>query len=143
MLRAMSSVELPFNVPEHELVFSFARSSGPGGQNVNKTETKATLRWQVAGTTSLPADVRARFVRAYATRITNEGELVLTSQRHRDRLRNIDDCLEKLGEMLRAVAIARRKRRPTRPGKGAIERRIAEKKHRGGAKRERRKPADD
>jgi ribosome-associated protein len=139
----MTPADLPFAIPERELVFSFARSSGPGGQNVNKTETKATLRWQVAQTPSLPADVRARFVRAYATRITNDGELVLTSQRHRDRLRNIDDCFEKLGLMLRAVATARRKRRATRPGKGAVERRIAEKKHRGGAKRERRRPAED
>ncbi|MGH9884176.1 MAG: alternative ribosome rescue aminoacyl-tRNA hydrolase ArfB [bacterium] len=135
--------ELPFAIPERELIFSFARSSGPGGQNVNKTETKATLRWDVSRTAALPADVRARFVRAFATRITNEGELVLSSQRHRDRTRNIDDCYEKLAAMLSSVATPRRKRRATRPGKGAIERRLEEKKRRGGAKRERRRPADD
>lgn len=139
----MVPTEPPFAIPERELIFSFARSSGPGGQNVNKTETKAILRWDVSRSSALPDDVRARFVRAFATRITNEGELVLSSQRHRDRTRNIDDCLAKLGAMLRSVATPRRKRRPTRPGRGAIERRIAEKKRRGGAKRERRRPAED
>ena len=132
-----------FEIPERELVFSFARSSGPGGQNVNKTETKATLRWDVSRSTAIPADVRARFVRNFATRITTDGELVISSQRHRDRLRNIDDCLEKLQSMLRQVAKPRAKRRPTRPSRGAVERRIVEKKRRGGAKRERRRPADD
>jgi len=139
----MVSSELPFPIPERELSFSFARSSGPGGQNVNKTETKAILRWDVLRSPSLPDDVRARFTHAFATRITTEGELVLSSQRHRDRARNIDDCLAKLAAMLRSVATPRRKRRPTRPGKGAVERRIAEKKRRGGAKRERRRPAED
>ncbi|MBM4335965.1 MAG: aminoacyl-tRNA hydrolase [Deltaproteobacteria bacterium] len=132
-----------FEIPERELVFSFARSSGPGGQNVNKTETKATLRWDVSRSPSIPADVRARFVRTFATRITTDGELVISSQRHRDRLRNIDDCLEKLQSMLRQVAKPRLKRRPTRPSRGAVERRIVEKKRRGGAKRERRRPAED
>lgn len=132
-----------FEIPERELIFSFARSSGPGGQNVNKTETKATLRWDVSRSPSIPADVRARFVRTFATRITTDGELVISSQRHRDRLRNIDDCLEKLQSMLRQVAKPRAKRRPTRPSRGAVERRIVEKKRRGGAKRERRRPAED
>ena len=139
----MTVAELPFAIPERELEFTFARSSGPGGQNVNKTETKATLRWAVARSEALPAEVRARFLRAYATRITSDGELVLSSQRHRDRLRNVDDCLEKLAEMLRAVAVPRRKRRPTRPSRSAVERRISEKKHRGGAKRERRRTSED
>jgi ribosome-associated protein len=139
----MTATELPFAIPERELEFTFARSSGPGGQNVNKTETKATLRWAVADSAALPADVRARFLRAFASRITTQGELVLSSQRHRDRLRNVDDCLEKLAAMLSQVATPRRKRRPTRPSRSAVERRITEKKRRGGAKRERRRPAED
>ena len=82
-------------------------------------------------------------MRAYATRITGDGVLVLSSQRHRERLRNIEECREKLAEMLRAVAVPRRKRRPTRPGRGAVESRLQAKKHRGRAKRERRAPRDD
>jgi ribosome-associated protein len=139
----MTGSKLPFSIPERELSFSFARSSGPGGQNVNKTETKATLRWAVRASTSLPEDVKARFVRAFASRITGDGELVISSQRHRDRARNVEDCREKLAAMLRAVATPRRKRRPTRPSRAAVERRILEKKRRGGAKRERRRPAED
>ena len=139
----MTPAELPFGIPERELVFTFARSSGPGGQNVNKTETKATLRWAVLRSASLPADVRGRFARSFASRITSQGDLVLSSQRHRDRLRNIDDCLEKLAAMLRQVATPRRKRRPTRPSRSAVEKRITEKKRRGGAKRERRRALDD
>src|SRR5512139_3042792 len=115
----MTEVVLPFAIPESELDFSFARSSGPGGQNVNKTETKATLRWDVSRSRALPEDVRARFLRAYATRITTDGVLVLASQRHRERPRNIEECRAKLAAMLRAVATPRRKRRPTRPGRGA------------------------
>jgi len=139
----MPAIELPFGIALRELDFTFARSSGPGGQNVNKTETKATLRWAVASSSSLPADVRARFLRAFATRITTQGELVLSSQRHRDRLRNVDDCLEKLAAMLRQVATPRRKRRPTRPSRGAVERRITAKKRQSSAKRERRRPSED
>jgi ribosome-associated protein len=139
----MAEVPLPFPIPESELEFSFARSSGPGGQNVNKTETKATLRWAVAATPALPADVRARFLRAYATRITSDGVLVLSSQRHRERVRNIEECRLKLAEMLRAVAVPRRKRRPTRPGRGAVEKRLDAKRRRSKAKRERRAPRDD
>jgi ribosome-associated protein len=139
----MPPVELPFAIPEHELDFSFARSSGPGGQNVNKTETKATLRWPVATSRALPEDVRARFLRAYATRITVDGVLVLSSQRHRERARNIEECRAKLAEMLRAVAKPRRKRRPTKPGRGAVEARLEAKRRRSRAKRERRNPRDD
>ena len=139
----MSDVPLPFGIPESELDFTFARSSGPGGQNVNKTETKATLRWAVLQSRALPADVQARFVRAYATRITTDGVLVLSSQRHRERPRNIEECRAKLAAMLRAVATPKRKRRPTRPGRGAVEARLEAKKRRGRSKRERRAPRDD
>lgn len=139
----MPQPPLPFAIPESELDFSFARSSGPGGQNVNKTETKVTLHWDVTHSRALPADVRARFLSAYATRITSEGVLVLSSQRHRERPRNVEACREKLAEMLRAVALPRRKRRPTRPGRGAVEARLQAKKLHGRAKRARRAPLED
>jgi ribosome-associated protein len=134
----MTDSRLPFGIPESELEISFSRSSGPGGQNVNKTATKATLHWDALRSPSLPGDVRERFLRAYASRLTREGQVVLHAQRHRDQARNVADVVEKLAEMLRAVAKPKRARKPTRPGRGAVERRLQEKRRRSRAKRERR-----
>src|SRR5262245_37779543 len=92
----MLIVNSRIHMPEAEFELSFVRSSGPGGQNVNKVNSKAVLRWNVAASSSLPADVRQRFLERYARRITGEGELVLTSQRFRDQGRNTIDVLEKL-----------------------------------------------
>lgn len=136
----MSETRLPFGIPESELRFTYARSSGPGGQNVNKTASKATLRWSPFASRALPGDVRERFVRAFSSRLTSEGELVLQGQRYRDQARNAADCVVRLAEMLRAVAKPKRARRPTRPGRGAVERRLREKRRRGESKRERRGP---
>jgi ribosome-associated protein len=128
----------PLSVPRNELSFTFSRSSGPGGQNVNKLNTKATLRWNVAASSSLPDGVRERFVTRYANRLTNEGELVLTSQRYRDQARNVADCLAKLETMLAAVARPPRRRKKTRPSRASKERRLAEKKLRSDRKQSRR-----
>lgn len=138
----MADARLPFGIPKSELQLSFSRSSGPGGQNVNKTSSKATLHWDALHSASLPEDVRERFARAYASRLTRAGEVVLHAQRHRDQARNAADVVAKLADMLRAVARPRRKRKPTRPGRGAVERRLAEKRHRGRAKSDRRGPRD-
>ena len=119
---------------EAELGVSYVRSSGPGGQNVNKTNTKAVVRWNVRSAPFLREDVKARFLARFASRITNAGDVVLTSDRFRDQPRNLDDCLEKLASMLGEVAIAPTKRRPTRPGRAARQRRIDGKKSRGALK---------
>ncbi len=87
-------------IPLSEVRFATSRSSGPGGQNVNKVATKAVLHWDVAHSRSLPESVRERFMAKYHRRITKEGELVLQSQRFRDRGRNVADCTEKLRQML-------------------------------------------
>ena len=108
-------------IPQSELKFSFVRSSGPGGQNVNKVNSKAQLRWSVVGSQSLPADVRTRLLARYSSRITDRGEIVLTSQRYRDQARNVGDCLTKLREMLAAVAVPPRRRKKTKPPRGANE----------------------
>jgi ribosome-associated protein len=110
-------------VPLRELQFTFARSQGPGGQNVNKVNTKATLRWSVRNNVSLPEDVRQRFLSKHRRRITKDGDLVLTSQRFRDQGRNIADCVTKLKELLAVVAEAPTQRKATKPSKGSRVRR--------------------
>jgi ribosome-associated protein len=115
-------------IPLREFAFSFVRSSGPGGQNVNKLNTKAVLRWPVVASESLPAAVKERFTKKYHRRITGDGDLVMTSQRFRDQGRNIADCLEKLRAMLAEVAVAPKKRKVTKPSRRAKQRRLKEKK---------------
>jgi ribosome-associated protein len=130
-------------IPETEFTWSFARSGGPGGQNVNKVASKAELRWQVAASPSLPDVVKARLCSQQRRRIAASGELVLHSQRYRDQLRNRGDCLEKLrGLVLQAVAVPKR-RKATRPSRGSQESRLREKRRRSTAKKIRRRPAED
>jgi ribosome-associated protein len=117
-------------IPLAEFQFSFVRSAGPGGQNVNKLNTKAVLRWPIAASPNLPAGVRERFRAKYGNRLTSEGELVLTSQRFRDQSRNKADCLEKLRSMLASVARPPVKRRRTKPSKASKARRLDEKRRR-------------
>ncbi|MGK5081797.1 alternative ribosome rescue aminoacyl-tRNA hydrolase ArfB [Bdellovibrionota bacterium FG-1] len=116
-----------FKIPLAELECDYARSSGPGGQNVNKVNSKCILRWAVASSPSLPADVRRRFVERFANRITHEGDLVLMSDRFRDQKRNFEDCVDKAQTMLDAVAVPPKKRVKTKPTKGSKRRRLEEK----------------
>jgi ribosome-associated protein len=126
-------------IPGHELEWSYVRSSGPGGQNVNKVASKAVLRWNVANSPSLPGHVKARLMTQQANRLTTDGALILTSQKHRDQERNRQDCLEKLRAMVLQAAAIPKKRRPTRPTRGSQERRLQAKKRRATVKTARRK----
>jgi ribosome-associated protein len=131
------------HIPETEFSWSFARSGGPGGQNVNKVASKAELRWPVTASPSLPDEVKARLCTQQRRRITTTGELVLSSQRYRDQLRNRADCLEKLRALvLQAVTVPKR-RRATRPSRGSQEARLREKRRRSATKKVRRQPAED
>ncbi len=114
-------------IPLDEIEFTYTRSSGPGGQNVNKVNSKAILRWGAMQSPSMPADIRNRFLARFKSKLTNEGELILSSQEYRDQGRNVAECLEKLRAMLLAVAVAPKTRRKTKPGRGAVERRLREK----------------
>lgn len=125
--------------PLGEVRFSFARSSGPGGQNVNKVESKAVLRWNVAQSPSLSAALRARFLERFARRITSEGELLIASQRYRARERNVADCIAKLRAMLDEVARPPKPRKATKPTRAARERRLATKRVQSRKKLERRR----
>jgi ribosome-associated protein len=130
-------------IPLKELNFTFSRSSGPGGQNVNKVNSKVMLHWPVRRSPSLPDEVRERFLAKYANRITGEGEVVLISQRYRDQGRNVADCMEKLAAMIREASIVPRKRKKTRPTRGSKERRLKEKRAASTKKQLRRTPAKE
>src|SRR3984885_15237588 len=98
-------------IPLAEFSFTFARSGGPGGQNVNKVNSKAVLRWRVLESPSLDERVRARVIEQNRHRITEAGELILTSQRFRDQPKNIDDCRQKLRELLLRAAVQPKRRK--------------------------------
>ena len=101
-------------IPESELEFTFVRSSGPGGQNVNKVNSKAVLRWNVVTSLSLSDPVRARFIQEYASKLTSSGDLILTSDAFRDQGRNREDCLQKLAEMIEHVRVPPKARKKTK-----------------------------
>jgi ribosome-associated protein len=117
-------------IGDDELVEQFVRSSGPGGQNVNKLSTAVQLRFDVRGSPSLPDDVAVRLMRLAGKRLTREGVIVIIAQRHRTQERNRDDARERLFEMIRQASVAPIKRRPTRPTRASRERRIEGKKRR-------------
>jgi ribosome-associated protein len=127
-------------IPHEEFSFTFVRSSGPGGQNVNKVNSKAVLRWAVGRSASLPPEVRQRFITRWGKRLTGEGELVLSSQKFRDQGRNMADCLEKLRSMIVAVAARPRVRKPTKPSRASITRRLEHKGRTSHKKQQRRRP---
>jgi ribosome-associated protein len=127
-------------IPESEFHWTFVRSGGPGGQNVNKVASKAVLRWDLAGSPSVPEGVKARLRTLQRRRITGEGELVVNSQRYRDQERNRQDCLDKLRAMLQEAATPPRPRRATKPSRGSQEARLRGKRRRAATKAERRPP---
>jgi ribosome-associated protein len=139
----MFTINDTISIPESEFEWSFVRSGGPGGQNVNKVASKAVLRWHVAGTQSLPPEVRSRFQIQQRHRITTEGDLVLSSQRYRDQDRNRTDCLEKLRAMVLQALAVPKARKKTKPGKAAHQRRLTAKRHHSAAKERRRTPVGE
>jgi len=130
-------------IPGDELAESFSRSAGPGGQNVNKVASKVELRWNPRTSRALGAADRAWLLERLAGRITSSGDLVVRSSRTRDQVRNRADARERLAELLRAALVRPRRRVATRPGRGAVERRLTGKKRRGQIKQARRTRPDD
>ena len=127
-------------IGENELSFTYARSSGPGGQHVNRVETRVTLRFDVMASPSLTEDQKQRILRRLATRINKEGVLRVVSQRHRSREANRRAAIERFHELLATALRPRRKRRRTHVPKAARRRRLESKRRRGEVKQLRRKP---
>ncbi|MBM3098779.1 aminoacyl-tRNA hydrolase [Gluconobacter cerinus] len=128
---------------EEDLRVTYILASGPGGQNVNKVATAAQLRFDVSGSAVLSERIRTRLLEIAGSRATRDGEIVLTGRRFRTQLRNREDVIERLAEMIREAAHRQAYRVPTRPGKGARQRRLDGKAHRAGIKRNRRIQLDD
>ncbi|WP_422752931.1 alternative ribosome rescue aminoacyl-tRNA hydrolase ArfB [Micromonospora sp. WMMD708] len=131
-----------WTVPAAELRERFSRSSGPGGQGVNTTDSRVELSFDVAGTTSLPPALRERVLQRLAGRLV-DGVLTIAASEHRAQLANREAARERLVALLReAVAPPPPPRRPTRPSRGAKERRLADKKRQSQRKRDRRADGD-
>lgn len=131
----MLEVTRTIRIPDDELSFTFVRSSGPGGQHVNKVATAVQLRFDAAGSPSLPDDVRARLRRQAGRKMTDEGMVVIDARRFRTRERNRQDALERLSALIRQAAVKPRSRRKTKPTLASRRRRLSNKHKRGEKKR--------
>jgi ribosome-associated protein len=129
-------------VPAADLEYKFVRSSGPGGQNVNKVATKVELRLKLAATTALSLGQKQRLIAAHPSHVTVEGDFILTSDRFRSQPRNQRDAEERLVSLLLAIRTPPRRRLATRPSRAAKARRLSDKRARGDAKAQRRRPSD-
>ena len=139
----MIAITDAISLDEGELEFSFIRASGPGGQNVNKVSTAVQMRFDARRSPSLPDDVSARLQALAGSRLTLDGVIVITANRHRTQERNKADAVDRLTTLIAKAAVIPVKRRPTRPTKASRQRRLDTKTRRGGVKSLRIRPRSD
>ncbi|WGF86721.1 alternative ribosome rescue aminoacyl-tRNA hydrolase ArfB [Marinivivus vitaminiproducens] len=139
----MIEVTPTLSIDEREILESFVRASGPGGQNVNKVASAVQLRFDARRSRSLPNDVAIRLMKLAGARLTQDGVIVITAQTHRSQERNREAALERLVALIRKAAEPPLQRRKTKPGKAAKERRLEGKSKRAAIKRTRSAPVDD
>lgn len=130
---------MKFIVPYHELSFETARSSGAGGQHVNRTESAVALRWNVRESLSISEEARAKILARLRNWITVEGEILIKSQEHRSQKQNKDACVEKLVALVEKAFVEQRKRVKTKPTRSSQRKRIEAKKKHGEIKQTRQK----
>ena len=126
----MLIVTASLRIPENELIESFVRASGPGGQNVNKVASAVELRFDIVQSAALPEPLRARLLTRRDRRLNADGVLVIQARRFRDQARNREDARERLADLLRASLHVPKKRVATKPTRASKERRLTAKKKR-------------
>jgi ribosome-associated protein len=136
----MIAIDENLAIPDEEVSYTTSRSGGPGGQNVNKLETRVTLRFDLAGSPSLGEEQKARLRERLATRITRDGVLQVTSQKHRTQAANREAAMERFAELLRENLREEPPRKKTRPSRAAKARRLDAKRRQSQRKRERSTP---
>ncbi len=135
----MSDLEIPLS----EVAFETSRSSGPGGQHVNKTESRVTLVFDIDASTALDTDSKRKIADRYSSRISKRGELRVSAQSHRSQHANRDETIERFAELLRDALAPVEERRPTRPTAAARRKRVDAKRKHSSKKAMRKRPVDD
>ncbi len=130
-------------IPNAELSESFVRSAGPGGQNVNKLSTKVELRWTPGTSTAFSEAQRTYLLQRLAHRIIESGEIIISCEEHRTQARNRDEVRKKLVLVVRQALVRPKKRRPTKPSRASIKRRLEGKKRRSTTKKNRTRTRHD